>query len=55
MMAFVNDEMTVLTDLIIHHALAHQALNESHVNQAVRLFASGSDATNFLGRQTQEC
>ncbi|EXI75345.1 MAG: hypothetical protein AW07_01246 [Candidatus Accumulibacter sp. SK-11] len=53
-MAFVHDQMTVVPDTVIDHAGADEALDQRHVERAVRLVAAAADAADGLGRQSQE-
>jgi hypothetical protein len=53
-MAFVHDQMTVFPDAVIDYAGADEALDQRHVERAVRLVAAAADAADGPGRQTQE-
>ena len=54
MVALVDDEMTVLRHAILDDALAHQALNDGHVQRTGRFLAAAADAADRLGRQVEK-
>ena len=54
MVTFIHDEMAVFCQPIAHDALAHQALDDRHVERAGRLFSPAADATDRLGRQPEK-
>ena len=52
--AFVDDEMSVVSDQVTHDVLSHQALDDRHVQRAGRLLAPAADSADGLGRQPQK-
>ena len=52
--AFVNDEMSIVSHQVTHHVLAHQALDDRHVQRTRRLFSPAADSADGFGRQTQK-
>ena len=48
MMAFVHDQMPVPANSIVHHAVAHQALHQCHIQCAGGLLLPSPDATDGL-------
>jgi hypothetical protein len=47
MMALVDDDMTVLANVIFNHAIANQTLYNRHVQPARRLAATAADSSNL--------
>ena len=55
MVAFVDDDMAVRRDQVIHRAFACQALDDCHVNRAGRLPTATANPANCLGWQVEKC
>jgi len=54
MMAFIDNHVTVIADTILDDALAHQALNDGHIQLAVGLIPSAADPSDLVFWQTKE-
>src|SRR5213594_1055884 len=54
MMAFVNDQMSILRNTIIDNALSHETLDHSDINFSCRLAAPASDPANVTATHVQE-
>ena len=54
MVALVDDHLAVLRHAIADHALAHQTLNDRHVERAGRPIPPASDAADGLWRQVEK-
>ena len=54
MVTFVHDQMTVLANAIIHHAVANQTLHQRHVQSAGGLLLPSPDAADGLGGQPEK-
>lgn len=52
MVAFVHDEMSIISDNIIDLSLANEALNQGHVNLAFRFAAAAADHADCVTRHT---
>ena len=53
-MALVDDQLAIVSDLVGNHALVDQALNEGDVDPPVRPSSPAVDAADRAGRQTEE-
>lgn len=54
MVAFIDDYLPVLGDAIVHDIFADEALNDRHVQQPGRLFATTANAADRLRRKAEE-
>jgi hypothetical protein len=54
MMAFVNDQMSIMRNTIIDDALSHEALDYSDINSSCRLAAPASDPADVTAPHVQE-
>ena len=54
MVAFVDDQVSVVSHQVAHHVLAHQALDDRHVQRPCRLLSPAADPADGLGRQPQK-
>jgi hypothetical protein len=54
MMAFVDDELTVIGHAVVHHAFAYHALDHRYVDQPGRAAAAATDTADGLGGQTEK-
>ncbi len=53
-MAFINDQVAVLSYLIIYDPFSNHALNHGHIQLAIGFLATASDSTNLLSWNVQE-
>lgn len=54
MVAFVDDEVSILGEGIVDGSFTNQTLNERHMHHAAWLAAPAADAPNSRGRSVQE-
>src|SRR5208283_1007520 len=52
--AFVNNEMSIVSNDVIHDVLSYQALDDRHIQQSGRLPASTPDPTDELGMKSEK-
>ena len=52
--AFVNDEMSIVSDDVTHDVLSYQALDDRHIQQSGRLPASAPDPADELGMKSEK-
>jgi len=48
MVTFVDDQMTVISHLILHNAFSNHALNQGHIQHAIGFIATAPDSTDVL-------
>ena len=54
MVAFVNNQMSIISDDVAHDMLPHQALDNCHVDLSRDLFAPAAYLADFLGGKAQK-
>ena len=52
--AFVNDEMSIVSNEVTHDVLSHQALDDRHVQQSGRLLSPAPDPADELWGQSEK-
>ena len=52
--AFVNDEMSIVSHDVTHDVLSHQALDDRHVQRPGRLLSPAADSADELGMTARE-
>ena len=53
-MAFVNNQMSIVSDDVIHDVLSYQALDDRHIQQSGRLPSSAADPADEPGMKSEE-
>jgi hypothetical protein len=53
-MAFIHDNVTVTSNTVIDHVLAHEALNHGHIEAAIRSTLSTTDLSDISLIDTEE-
>src|SRR5439155_24785660 len=54
MMAFIDDQMPVIADAIIHHSFANHALNECHIQRSRQPSPPAPESPDGVSRQAEE-
>ena len=55
MMTFIHNQIAVIRHAIIHAVLAHETLDERHVQRAGQLFPSATEPSNGFPWHAEEC